>query len=108
MFSCVGGNIVKVETVDSVTLDKNGRVILDLGLVVVATDGELNILGVAYGIKALFSQSEATDYTIRGKQYFSVKGPRLNATKDHKTSVTYAKDFRLQVYNSEHTLIIVR
>ena len=55
-FACVGGNVVKVETVDSVTLDKNGRVVLDLGLVVVATDGELSNLGVSYGIKALLSQ----------------------------------------------------
>jgi hypothetical protein len=88
---------VKAETIESVTVDKNGRVVLDLGLVVVASDGELDILGVAYYIRAQFPQSEATDYSIRGKQYFSVRGPRLNATKDQKTSVKYAKDFRLQV-----------
>ena len=68
------GHVVTVETIDSVTIDKNGRVILELGLGVVATDGELSILGVSYGIRAQFPQSEATDYTIRGKQYFTVKG----------------------------------
>jgi hypothetical protein len=68
------GNVVIAEMIDSVTLDKNGRVILELGLSVVAMDGELSILGVSYGIRAQFPQSEATDYTIRGKQYFTVKG----------------------------------
>ena len=88
---------VKVETVDSVTVDKNSRVVLDLGLVVLDSAGELDILGVAYSIRAQFPQSENTDYPIRGKQYFSVRGPRLNATKDQKTSVKYANDFRLQL-----------
>ena len=88
---------VKVEAIDSVTVDKNCRVVLDLGLVVLDSAGELDILGVAYSIRAQFPQSETTDYSIRGKQYFSVRGPRLNATKDQKTSVKYAKDFRLQL-----------
>ena len=90
-------NCVIAETIDSVTVDKNARIVLDLGLVVTADEGELDILGVTYAIRAQFPQSESTDYSIRGKQYFSVQGPRLNATKDHKTSVTYAKDFRLQL-----------
>ena len=88
---------VRVDPIESVTLEKSGKLILDLGLVVLHPDGELEILGVAYSIRAQFPQSESTDYTIRGKQYFSVRGPRLNATKEHKTSVTYAKDLRLQL-----------
>lgn len=91
------GDFVKVETVDSLTIDKNGRAILDLSLVVNGSEGQLTILGLTYGIRALFPQSEATDYTIRGKQYFEVKGPRLNLTKEHKTSVSYANDYRLQL-----------
>lgn len=50
-----------------------------------------------YGIKAQFPQTESTDYTIRGKQNFEVRGPRLKATKEQKTSVVYGKDNRLQV-----------
>jgi len=74
-----------------------GRAVLELGITPNKTNGELTILGLTFGIKAQFPQSEATDYVIRGKQYFEVKGPRLNATKEQKTSVVYANDFRLNV-----------
>ena len=47
----------------------------------------------------MFPQSESTDYTIKGKQPLTVKGPRLNGTKEHKVSKTplYSKDSRLSV-----------
>jgi hypothetical protein len=86
-----------VDVIDSLIVDKTGRAVLDLGITPNKTNGQLIILGVTYGIKAQFPQSEATDYVIRGKQYFEVKGPRLNTTKEHKTSVIYANDYRLNV-----------
>eukprot|EP00095_Tigriopus_kingsejongensis_P009758 maker-scaffold422_size175911-snap-gene-0.34 protein:Tk09758 transcript:maker-scaffold422_size175911-snap-gene-0.34-mRNA-1 annotation:"trafficking protein particle complex subunit 8" len=91
---------VKTQSVDLVTLEKDQPCFLDLE-VVVFQPGDLHITGVEYGLKAQFPQSEATDYTIRGKQYFSVRGPRLSTTKEHKTQVVYGKDCRLQVVVKE-------
>ena len=59
--------------------------------------GELSIHGIEYSLKAVFPQSESTDYTIKGKQPLVVQGPRLNSTKEQKCSKTplYMKDSRL-------------
>jgi len=57
--------------------------------------GSLEVVGVEYSLKAQFPQSETTDYTIHGRQYLGVKGPRLSSTKDHKTKVMYGPDHRL-------------
>lgn len=88
--------VVKTEIVESVTLEKDIPVVLDMGLTALK-EGELSIHGIEYSLKALFPQSEATDYTIRGKQALKVVGPRLNLTKDEKVSKTplYMKDNRL-------------
>lgn len=87
-------SFVDTETVDCVLLEKGSSSVLDLSLTV-QQPGELFIIGVEYGIKAQFPQTEATDYTIRGKQYFTLKGPRLNTNKDHKFKATYGSDHRL-------------
>ena len=58
--------------------------------------GDLFIVGVEYGVKAQFPQTEATDYTIRGRQRLATAGPRLSASKEHKTSVRYGADHRLR------------
>ncbi len=69
------------------------RVVLSLTPLV---PGELLVTGVVYSMRAQFPQTVDTDYTIRGKQHFSVTGPRLKATKDHRTSVAYGEDHRLR------------
>ncbi len=84
---------------EPVTLQSKGctsATVLRLGLTL-KQPGELEVHGIEYSLKAQFSQSEATDYTIRGRQDLKVTGPRLQATKDHKTSVTYRLDHRLKV-----------
>lgn len=87
---------VETEFLDSVTLEKGKKVILELHLRVLKP-GQLTVHGVEYSLKALFPQSESTDYTVRGKQPLTVQGPRLNVTKEHRQSKVpiYGRDNRL-------------
>ena len=86
---------VKVRVVENVLLENGQTTMLELGFVPLVGGGDLEIVGVEYSLKAQFPQSEATDYTIHGRQCFSVRGPRLSANKEHKTSVVYGPDHRL-------------
>ena len=80
----------------SVKVEKDSPLVLDLRLTPLKA-GELSIHGIEYSLKAVFPQSESTDYTIKGKQPLIVQGPRLNSTKETKCSKTplYMKDSRL-------------
>uniref|UniRef100_A0A8C5A7U7 Trafficking protein particle complex subunit 8 n=1 Tax=Gadus morhua TaxID=8049 RepID=A0A8C5A7U7_GADMO len=49
--------------------------------------GQLNILGVAYNL--------ASPLVVRGQQDLEIRGPRLNSTKEDKTSVSHGQDQRL-------------
>ena len=77
-------------------MEKDSPLVLDLRLTPLKS-GELSIDGIEYSLKAVFPQSESTDYTIKGKQPLVVQGPRLNSTKEQKSSKTplYMKDSRL-------------
>ena len=92
------GNFIKMEPIDNVKIEKETPLVLDLNLVPLKS-GQLSIEGIEYSLKALFPQSESTDYTIKGKQPLNVQGPRLNSTKDQKISKTplYMKDSRLSL-----------
>ncbi|KAJ3598805.1 hypothetical protein NHX12_032769 [Muraenolepis orangiensis] len=63
--------------------------------------GQLNILGVAYNIAAVPSeevtqwQQSSKPETVRGQQDLEIQGPRLNNTKEDKTSVSHGQDQRL-------------
>ena len=88
---------VKSAVAESVVLENaaagaNGNVI-ELSVVPLQA-GSLEVVGVEYSLKAQFPQSETTDYTIHGRQYLGLKGPRLSSTKDHKTKVMYGPDHR--------------
>ena len=87
---------VKHEAIDNIKLEKEPGVVLEMKLTILKP-GELNIHGIEYRLKALFPQSESTDYTIKGKQALKVEGPRLNSTKEQKITKTplYMKDNRL-------------
>lgn len=91
-------DLVKSQFIDNVKVEQNGPLVLDLQLTPL-TSGELNIHGIEYMLKAVFPQSESTDYTIKGKQPLKVQGPRLNSSKEHKVSKTplYTKDSRLTI-----------
>ena len=77
-------------------MEKDSPLVLDLRLTPLKA-GEISIHGIEYSLKAVFPQSESTDYTIKGKQPLIVQGPRLNSTKETKCSKTplYMKDSRL-------------
>ena len=85
---------VKSQVVESVLLSDTKVTVLELGFMPLQP-GELEIVGVEFSLKAQFPQSESTDYTIRGRQFLSVKGPRLSSNKEHKTNVIYGHDRRL-------------
>ncbi len=88
--------VVASTLVSSLSLEKNStaRIVLSL---TPAVPGELVITGVEYSMRAQFPQTVDTDYTIKGRQHFSVRGPRLKSTKEHRLSVTYGQDLRLSL-----------
>ncbi|CAB4069174.1 TRAPPC8 [Lepeophtheirus salmonis] len=86
---------VQTDILDTFNLEKSAKMVMALTLKP-HKPGKLSITGIEYSLKAQFSQSESTDYTIRGKQSFSVKGPRYTTIKDMKSG-TYGPDFRLEV-----------
>ncbi|KAK0133255.1 Trafficking protein particle complex subunit 8 [Merluccius polli] len=66
--------------------------------------GQLNILGVAYNLAAVPSeevahcaegQQSTKPQVVRGQQDLEIRGPRLNHTKEDKTSVCHGHDQRL-------------
>uniref|UniRef100_A0A673N637 Trafficking protein particle complex subunit 8-like n=1 Tax=Sinocyclocheilus rhinocerous TaxID=307959 RepID=A0A673N637_9TELE len=58
--------------------------------------GELHVLGVVYNLgTGEVDNSEGDLMCVRGQQNLEIQGPRLNMTKEEKTSVTYGPDHRL-------------
>uniref|UniRef100_A0A8C5B846 Trafficking protein particle complex subunit 8 n=1 Tax=Gadus morhua TaxID=8049 RepID=A0A8C5B846_GADMO len=57
--------------------------------------GQLNILGVAYNLASVPSEESSQPLVVRGQQDLEIRGPRLNSTKEDKTSVSHGQDQRL-------------
>uniref|UniRef100_A0A672KZ25 Trafficking protein particle complex subunit 8 n=1 Tax=Sinocyclocheilus grahami TaxID=75366 RepID=A0A672KZ25_SINGR len=58
--------------------------------------GELHVLGVVYNLgTGEVGNSEGDLVCVRGQQNLEIQGPRLNMTKEEKTSVGYGPDRRL-------------
>uniref|UniRef100_A0A8C7HEP0 Trafficking protein particle complex subunit 8 n=1 Tax=Oncorhynchus kisutch TaxID=8019 RepID=A0A8C7HEP0_ONCKI len=65
--------------------------------------GQLNILGLVYNLAStsstgdttINSPSAAEGTSVRGRQDLEIQGPRLNQTKEEKTSVSHGPDRRL-------------
>ncbi|KAG5275585.1 hypothetical protein AALO_G00122040 [Alosa alosa] len=60
--------------------------------------GELRILGVVYNLgtgDSGNSSAEVGGLSVRGRQDLEIQGPRLNQTKEEKTSVKHGSDHRL-------------
>ena len=64
-------NFVEHQPLDNVKIEQTPGLVLQLTLKVLKP-GELFIHGIEYKLKALFPQSESTDYTIKGKQALKV------------------------------------
>ena len=64
-------NFVEHQPLDNVKIEQTPGLVLELTLKVLKP-GELFIHGIEYKLKALFPQSESTDYTIKGKQALKV------------------------------------
>uniref|UniRef100_A0A4W3GFD6 Trafficking protein particle complex subunit 8 n=1 Tax=Callorhinchus milii TaxID=7868 RepID=A0A4W3GFD6_CALMI len=56
--------------------------------------GELHILGVVYNL-GIAGENISRLFQLRGRQDLEIQGPRLNSTKEEKTSVKYGPDRRL-------------
>uniref|UniRef100_W5K4I0 Trafficking protein particle complex subunit 8 n=1 Tax=Astyanax mexicanus TaxID=7994 RepID=W5K4I0_ASTMX len=61
--------------------------------------GELHVLGVVYNLSTRDDENSASEGSqlmiVRGRQDLEIQGPRLNMTKEEKTSVTHGPDRRL-------------
>uniref|UniRef100_A0A673VY13 Trafficking protein particle complex subunit 8 n=1 Tax=Salmo trutta TaxID=8032 RepID=A0A673VY13_SALTR len=61
--------------------------------------GQLNILGLVYNLASTSSTGDttinSTGTSVRGRQDLEIQGPRLNQTKEEKTSVSHGPDRRL-------------
>ncbi|XP_031431148.1 trafficking protein particle complex subunit 8 isoform X2 [Clupea harengus] len=63
--------------------------------------GELRILGVVYNLGTGDSGNSSAEglplggLSVCGRQYLEIQGPRLNQTKEEKTSVNHGQDHRL-------------
>ncbi len=84
------------QVLPQVTLAKGATSRLSLRLRI-CQPGELYVTGVEYSLRAQYPQTESTDYSIEGRQAFSISGPRLTSTKEHKTSQVYGADNRLRL-----------
>ncbi|QQP38581.1 Uncharacterized protein FKW44_019193, partial [Caligus rogercresseyi] len=60
---------IQTDTLESFSLEKSSKMVMALSLKPLRP-GKLTILGIEYSLKALFSQSESTDYTIRASSSF--------------------------------------
>lgn len=65
--------------------------------------GELRIVGICYNLSSSLTDdrnikpSPANTVFVRGKQRLDVQGPRLNNTKEEKSSKAYGPDRRLDL-----------
>uniref|UniRef100_A0A8C7SSN9 Trafficking protein particle complex 8 n=1 Tax=Oncorhynchus mykiss TaxID=8022 RepID=A0A8C7SSN9_ONCMY len=59
--------------------------------------GQLTILGLVYNLASTPSTGDSTinSPSVRGRQDLEIQGPRLNQTKEEKTSVSHGPDRRL-------------
>jgi len=89
-------NIITTEVLESATIEKSSISRITFKITV-HSPGELIIIGMEYSLKALFPEKDPTDHEIRGKQFFSVTGRRMNVNKDAKTRIVIGKDQRLSV-----------
>uniref|UniRef100_T1J0M8 Trafficking protein particle complex subunit 8 n=1 Tax=Strigamia maritima TaxID=126957 RepID=T1J0M8_STRMM len=98
----VASDTIKTQVISNLELDSCQTAKVHLQLTPMES-GKLNILGISYNL-SIFDLNQSTEIgenrttnstTAQGKQYFKIRGPRLNNTKAEKTSQTYGPDFRL-------------
>ncbi|XP_076873114.1 trafficking protein particle complex subunit 8 isoform X2 [Brachyhypopomus gauderio] len=91
-------DIVSTEVIPEFTVGPEETKVARLKLLPHKT-GQLHVLGVLYSLgtgEEDNSTSEATHLMfVRGRQDLEIQGPRLNVTKEEKTSVRHGPDHRL-------------
>lgn len=93
------GDIIDTQVIPEFTISPEETKVARLKLLPRKT-GELHVLGVVYNLgTGEVGNSEgslASDVMcVRGQQNLEIQGPRLNVTKEEKTSVKYGPDRRL-------------
>ncbi|XP_039189440.1 trafficking protein particle complex subunit 8 isoform X3 [Crotalus tigris] len=109
-FETCGKDMIGVEVISDFLINSEETKMARLKLFPHQT-GELHILGVVYNlgtvqgttvldgldssIGLLREKYNSTEMSVRGRQDLEIQGPRLNSTKEEKTSIKYGPDRRL-------------
>ncbi|XP_075440849.1 trafficking protein particle complex subunit 8 isoform X3 [Ascaphus truei] len=105
-----GNDIIGTEEISEFYINSEEAKIARLKLFPHQT-GELHILGIVYNLSTIQNSSNldgvvpasgvptgkyiSNGMSVRGRQELEIQGPRLNATKEEKTSIQYGPDRRL-------------
>lgn len=91
-------NIISTEVIPEFTVGPEETKVARLKLLPHKT-GELRVLGVVYNLGTRDDDSSTSEGSqlmfVRGRQDLEIQGPRLNMTKEEKTSVRHGPDRRL-------------
>ncbi|XP_048756768.2 trafficking protein particle complex subunit 8-like isoform X4 [Ostrea edulis] len=98
----LANEIIHTQVIDEIVLPGNERSPVQFTLTPHQT-GELRIVGICYNLSSSLTDdrnvkpSPANTVFVRGKQRLDVQGPRLNNTKEEKSSKAYGPDRRLDL-----------
>ncbi|KAG9282782.1 trafficking protein particle complex subunit 8 isoform X1 [Astyanax mexicanus] len=91
-------NIISTEVIPEFTVSPEETKVARLKLLPHKT-GDLHVLGVVYNLGTRDDENSASEGSqlmiVRGRQDLEIQGPRLNMTKEEKTSVRHGPDRRL-------------
>ncbi|KAK3085582.1 hypothetical protein FSP39_005648 [Pinctada imbricata] len=94
--------IIHTQVIEEIILQGNDRSPVQISLVPQQT-GELRVVGICYNLGSVLTEGNGLKPTpsntvfVRGKQKLEVQGPRLNSTKEEKSSKMYGPDRRLDL-----------
>lgn len=98
----LANEIIHTQVIDEIVLPGSERSPIQFTLTPHQT-GELRIVGICYNLSSSLTDdrnikpSPANTVFVRGKQRLDVQGPRLNNTKEEKSSKAYGPDRRLDL-----------
>ncbi|XP_061162581.1 trafficking protein particle complex subunit 8-like isoform X1 [Saccostrea echinata] len=98
----LANEIIHTQVIDEIVLPGSERSPVQFTLTPHQT-GELRIVGICYNLSSSLTDdrnikpSPANTVYVRGKQRLDVQGPRLNNTKEEKSSKVYGPDRRLDL-----------
>ncbi|KAM9435851.1 trafficking protein particle complex subunit 8 isoform 1-T1 [Clarias gariepinus] len=93
-------DLISTEVIPEFTMSPEETKVARLKLLPHKT-GELHVLGVVYNLSTgeddnIPGEAASRSMCVRGRQDLEIQGPRLNMTKEEKTSVRHGSDRRLE------------